>query len=68
MEISEYIKKHFLDSCSKNMHDLNHRREIIETYKEQLKILNDFIKVEDESLKKLENGINKISKKSKTNN
>ena len=60
MEISEYIKKHFLDSCSKNMHDLNHRREIIETYKEQLKILNDFIKVEDESLKKLENGINKI--------
>ena len=68
MEISEYIKKHFLDSCSDNMHDLKHRREIIEVYKEQLKILKDFIKVEDESLKKLENGINKASKKGKANN
>jgi|TARA_S200002703_G_scaffold142669_1_gene135237 hypothetical protein len=68
MEIAEYIKKHFLDSCSKNMHDLKHRREIIEVYKEQLKLLKDFIKIEDESLKKLENGIDKASKKSKTNN
>lgn len=68
MEISEYIKKHFLDSCSKNMHNLKHRREIIEIYKEQLKILKEFIKVEDDSLKKLENGINKTSKQSKTNN
>ena len=68
MEIYEFIKKHFLDSCSKNMHDLKHRREIIETYKEQFKLLKDFIKVEDESLKRLENGINQVSKKSKTNN
>ena len=68
MEISELIKKHFLDSCSDNMHDLKHRREIIEVYKEQIKILKDFIKVEDNSLKKLENGINKVSKKSKTSN
>tara|TARA_A100000171_G_C2129467_1_gene145724 strand:+ start:377 stop:529 length:153 start_codon:yes stop_codon:yes gene_type:complete len=50
------------------MHDLKHRREIIEVYKEQLKLLKDFIKIEDESLKKLENGIDKASKKSKTNN
>jgi hypothetical protein len=64
MEISEYIKKHFLDSCSDNMHDLKHRREIIEVYKEQLKLLKEFINVEDESLKKLENGINKTPKKS----
>lgn len=68
MEISEFIKKHFLDSCSDNMHDLKHRREIIEVYKEQLKILKKFIKIEDESLKRLENGINKIPDKSQTDN
>ena len=68
MEIYEFMKKHFLDSCSNNMHDLKHRREIIETYKEQFKLLKEFIKIEDESLKRLENGINKVSKKSKTNN
>lgn len=55
MEISEYIKQHFLDSCSTNMHDLNHRRELINIYKEQLKKIKKFIKIEDESLSKLEN-------------
>lgn len=68
MEISELIKKHFLDSCSDNMHDLQHRREIIDIYKKQLKVLEEFINIEDKSLKKLEDGINKISKTSKTNN
>ncbi len=55
MEISEYIKQHFLDSCSNNMHDLNHRRDLINIYKEQLKKVKEFIKIEDESLSKLEN-------------
>ena len=68
MEISEYIKKHFLDSCSDNMHDLKHRRQIIELYKEQLKTLEEFINIEDESLKKLENGINKTSEQSEAIN
>lgn len=68
MEISEYIKKHFLDSCSDNMHDLKHRRQIIELYKEQLKTLEEFINIEDESLKKLEDGINKTSEQSEAIN
>tara|TARA_R100000773_G_C4170639_1_gene84473 strand:+ start:361 stop:567 length:207 start_codon:yes stop_codon:yes gene_type:complete len=68
MEISEYIKQHFLDSCSTNMHDLVHRRQLINVYKEQIEKVKQFIKIEDDSLKKLENGINKTSKKSKTNN
>ena len=68
MEISEYIKKHFLDSCSDNMHDLKHRRQIIELYKEQLKTHEEFINIEDESLKKLENGINKTSEQSEAIN
>jgi len=68
MEISEYIKQHFLDSCSTNMHDLAHRRELINVYKEQIEKVKQFIKIEDDSLKKLENGINKASKQSKTNN
>ena len=46
MEIAELIKNHFLDSCSNNMHDLKHRRKIINKYKEQLNILEDFIKVQ----------------------
>ena len=69
MEISEYIKEHFLDSCSNNMHDLNHRRELINIYKEQLKKIRKFIKIEDESLKKLEDDrLNKISEKNKAIN
>ena len=68
MEISEYIKKHFLDSCSDNMHDLKHRRQILELYKEQIKTLEEFINIEDESLKKLENGINKTSEQSEAIN
>ena len=69
MEISEYIKEHFLDSCSNNMHDLNHRRELINIYKEQLKKIKKFIKIEDESLKKLEDDrLNKISEKNKAIN
>jgi len=69
MEISEYIKEHFLDSCSNNMHDLNHRRELINIYKEQLKKIRKFIKIEDESLKKLEyDRLNKISQKNKAIN
>tara|TARA_R100000781_G_scaffold115021_1_gene88549 strand:+ start:8770 stop:8979 length:210 start_codon:yes stop_codon:yes gene_type:complete len=69
MEISEYIKEHFLDSCSNNMHDLNHRRELINIYKEQLKKIKKFIKIEDESLKKLEDDrLNKISQKNKAIN
>jgi len=68
MEISEYIKKHFLDSCSDNMHDLKHRRQIIQLYKEQLKTLEEFINIEDESLKKLEDGINKTSEQSEAIN
>jgi|TARA_R110002020_G_scaffold154672_2_gene334763 hypothetical protein len=68
MEISEYIKKHFLDSCSDNMHDLKHRRQIIELYKEQIKTLEEFINIEDESLKKLEDGINKTSEQSEAIN
>ncbi len=69
MEISEYIKEHFLDSCSNNMHDLNHRRELINIYKEQLKKIRKFIKIEDESLKKLEyDRLNKISEKNKAIN
>ena len=63
MEIAELIKNHFSDSCSNNMHDLKHRRKIINKYKEQLNILEDFINVEDNSLKNLENGINKKSSK-----
>jgi hypothetical protein len=55
MEIAEYLKKNFLDSCSNNNYDLKHRRKIIDTYKEQLKIISAFLKTEDESLKKLEN-------------
>jgi len=43
MEISELIKNQFLDSCSSNMHD-------------QLDILKEFIKLEDQSLKRLEKG------------
>ena len=54
MEISEYIKKHFLDSCSRNFHDLEHRRKIIDTYKEQINLLKKFIETEDKSLKNLE--------------
>jgi|TARA_Y100001973_G_C5142578_1_gene303731 hypothetical protein len=54
MEIAELIKQHFLDSCSDNFHDLEHRRKIINTYKEQIKILHEFIDVEDKSLKRLE--------------
>tara|TARA_R100000700_G_C3166357_1_gene141419 strand:+ start:817 stop:1026 length:210 start_codon:yes stop_codon:yes gene_type:complete len=69
MEISEYIKERFLDSCSNNMHDLNHRRELINLYKEQLKKIKKFIKIEDESLKKLEDDrLNKISQKNKAIN
>tara|TARA_Y100000592_G_C5438938_1_gene302315 strand:+ start:920 stop:1129 length:210 start_codon:yes stop_codon:yes gene_type:complete len=66
MEISEYIKQHFLDSCSNNMHDLNHRRDLINIYKKQLKKVKEFIKIEDESLKKLEDDrFSKLSKKNK---
>ena len=54
MEIAELIKNHFLDSCSNNMHDLKHRRDIINKYKKQIVILNEFINLEDESLKRLE--------------
>ena len=54
MEIAELIKNHFLDSCSKNFHDLDHRRKIINIYKKQIEILNEFITVEDKSLKRLE--------------
>ena len=36
------------------MHDLKHRRKIIDEYKKQINILNDFIKLEDQSLKRLE--------------
>ena len=36
------------------MHDLKHRREIIDKYKKEIEILNDFIKLEDQSLKRLE--------------
>ena len=48
------IKNNFLDSCSTNMHDLTHRRDLINIYKEQLRKINKFIKTEDKSLKKLE--------------
>ena len=48
------MKNHFLDSCSNDMHDLKHRRKIIDEYKKQINILNDFIKLEDQSLKRLE--------------
>ena len=69
MEISEYIKKHFLDSCSTNMHNLNHRRELINIYKEQIKKVKQFIKIEDASLTKLEDDrFNKLSKKNKAIN
>jgi len=56
MEISELIKNQFLDSCSSNMHDLKHRRDIINKFKDQLDILKEFIKLEDQSLKRLEKG------------
>ena len=56
MEISELIKKQFLDSCSSNMHDLKHRRDIINKFKNQLDILKESIKLEDQSLKRLEKG------------
>ena len=36
------------------MHDLKHRRDIINKYKKQIEILNEFINLEDESLKRLE--------------
>jgi len=69
MEISEYIKQHFLDSCSSNMHDLNHRRELINIYKEQLKKVKEFINIEDISLSKLEyDRLNKLSQKNKAIN
>tara|TARA_Y100001970_G_scaffold258089_1_gene337573 strand:- start:462 stop:659 length:198 start_codon:yes stop_codon:yes gene_type:complete len=65
MEISKLIINHFLDSCSKNMHDLEHRRKIINIYKEQINILHSFIETEDKSLKRLEKDEHdKISKKS----
>jgi hypothetical protein len=54
MEISEYLIKRFLDSCSYNKHDLKHRRKIIDIYLEQIAVINEFIKIEDKSLKNLE--------------
>ena len=60
MEISEYLIKRFLDSCSHNKHDLKHRRKIIDTYIEQLELINQFLKIEDNSLKKFEDGDDKI--------
>ena len=60
MEISEYLIKRFLDSCSHNNHDLKHRRKIIDIYLEQISIMNKFLKIEDNSLKKFEDGNDKI--------
>ncbi len=54
MEISEYLIKRFLDSCSHHKHDLSHRRKIIDIYLEQITVVNEFIKIEDKSLKNLE--------------
>tara|TARA_R110000744_G_scaffold347282_3_gene452815 strand:- start:1036 stop:1221 length:186 start_codon:yes stop_codon:yes gene_type:complete len=61
MEISDYLIKRFLDSCSYNKHDLSHRRKIINIYKNQIKIIIQFLEIEDKSLKKLEDGNDKIS-------
>ena len=62
MEIAEYLKRNFLDSCSNNNHDLKHRRRIINIYKREIKIILDFLKTEDDSLKKLEENCNEPKK------
>lgn len=57
MSIYEYLRKNFLDSCSRSMHDLEQRREIINEYKKQIKDFQDLLKNEDKSLKQLEDKI-----------
>ena len=54
MEISKYLIKRFLDSCSYHKHDLKHRRKTIDIYLEQITVMNEFLKIEDKSLKNLE--------------
>ena len=54
MNIFTFLKKTFLDSCSYSMHDLKQRRNLIDTYKKHLKNFDEFLNVEDESLKNLE--------------
>ena len=54
MNVFEFLKKNFLDSCSHSMHDLKQRRNLIDRYKKHLKNFDEFLNVEDESLKNLE--------------
>lgn len=69
MEISEYIIKQYLDTCSDNMHDLDFQRKITNTYLEQLEKAKNCIIIEEKRLKELEDArLDKVSKKGKTSN
>tara|TARA_R100000482_G_C5009769_1_gene95142 strand:- start:292 stop:465 length:174 start_codon:yes stop_codon:yes gene_type:complete len=54
MNLYEYLKNNFLDSCSNSMHDLKQRREIINEYKEQIDEFKKLLNEECRSLKDLE--------------
>ena len=54
MNLYEYLKNNFLDSCSNSMHDLKQRREIINEYKEQIDEFKKLLNEECKSLKHLE--------------
>lgn len=54
MRLYDFLKQNFLDSCSKSMHDLKQRREIIDEYKEQIDEFKQLLNQECKSLKNLE--------------
>lgn len=54
MNLYEYLKNNFLDSCSNSMHDLKQRREIINEYKEQIDEFKKLLNEECKSLNHLE--------------
>jgi len=54
MSLYEFLKQNFLDSCSNSMHDLEERRKIINSFKEQIKDFNNLLEEECKSLKHLE--------------
>ena len=54
LNVFELLKKNFRDSCSHSMHDLKQRRNLIDTYTKHLKNFDEFLNIEDESLKNLE--------------
>ena len=57
MNLFEFLKNNFLDSCSRSKHNLQHRRKLINLFKKHLKNFDEFLNVEDKSLKNLEDKI-----------